>query len=459
MQANSPVPLEPQSKSLHAFLSDLFQALDREGLRPCILRNYEGFPDVNLGNDIDFFIRPSELARAMRALGSLDGIRIVGYSERHYVACVFLEGVSPAPGIRTLHIDFNLSLSWKGLPYLTTEIVLRTVIERQAGDLNFFVPCPVHQAILSLLASLLVAGSLKEKYFPQVQQTFANGSPEAIDALRPQFGLKAATRVVNSVIDGDRRKVLNCIRPLRNSLALRSLVREPIRSTLAVVRHYTREFAIRFSPRTLETVCILGVESDRKAAVIEALKPMLQSAAVWMESDPSGLRLPLVGRSRGTVPSGETSAQEPAGWLTSMSHMVLWLIEDWLDQFIGRTNLTLRISGSSFADLLIDPKKHRYGGPMGFARLVGKLFPSPDLWILLDRAAEGSQASREALFAEAARRLEAYRSFVKTRKSYVILDASGSASTVTESAYAAIIETLTERVDRKLRNRFGSRRS
>jgi hypothetical protein len=62
----------------------------------------------------------------------------------------------------------------------------------------------------------------------------------------------------------------------------------------------------------------------------------------------------------------------------------------------------------------------------------------------------------EALPAEALRRLEAYRAFVKTKKKCVILNASEPAARVTEEAYTAIIEMLAQRADRQLKRRFSA---
>jgi hypothetical protein len=115
----------------------------------------------------------------------------------------------------------------------------------------------------------------------------------------------------------------------------------------------------------------------------------------------------------------------------------------------------LRIDESSYHDLFINPEKCGYEGPQWFARLIVRLFPSPDLRILLDPAEEALLPNhQEVLPAETLRLLEAYRSFVKTRKRCVILDASKSATSVTEEAYAAIIDTLAQRTDRQLKNRF-----
>jgi hypothetical protein len=448
-------PSQPPALSLSSFFTALIRSLEKEGLRPCVLRNYQGFPASNVGRDIDFLISPSQLPRAIRALRSIEGVRIIGYLERSSVAEVYLQGISAVPGVRGLEVDFDLSLAWKGMPFLTIDAVLQAAVPRPAGGLTFFfVPSPVHEAVISLFASLLVGGWLKEKYFPDVQRTFAGSRFEVIGALQPQFGRKSATRLVDSVIGGDREKILGCVGTLRFSLALRSLLRRPVRSILTFVRHYTSELAVRFSPETLENVCILGPEGCGNATTTEALMPMLQCSAASVEKrhhTPQLFKSQLPGDSQ----RGDSSATTRVGSLSSMARIVRWLMRDWLDQFAARKHFTLRISETCYEDLLIDPVKYRYGGPMWFARLAGKFFPSPDLWIMLDPAPEGLPARNHDVLSERNRsQLQAYRAFARTRKRYVILDAGQSADRITEAAYSAIVDTLAERALKTLKSRF-----
>lgn len=446
---------QPPTLPLGEFMASLFQEFERAGVRPCILRNYEGFPEINIGNDVDFLIRSSELSQAIRALRSMPGIRIVGYAERYHVAMVFLEGISPAAELHAMQVDFIRNFTWKGLPFLAADAVLQAAIPRQAGELKFFVPSPVHEAIVSLLSSLLVAGRLKEKYFLKVQQTFASNSSEVIAALLPQFRLKAATRLVGAVIDGDRSKIQSCVRPLRVALGLRSLLHKPARGVRSAVQHYASVLAIRHLPKTLETVCVLGSSGCSGTTVIENLLPLLRSTAAVVEKRNLRPRMLRVRESREIAPSLESPVQFSSGPFVSMVMATLWLLKEWKCQFLGRINLTLHLYEGYYPNLFINPMRCRYTGPRWFARLVGKLFPSPDLWILLDPAVEGSQSrSPEVTPEETLRQLEASRAFVRTKKCFVILDVSQPLTRVTEEAYAAIIDMLAQRTGRLLENRF-----
>jgi thymidylate kinase len=455
MKGAAPPPLQQPVMPFRDFLAALFQALAQEGLRPCVLRNYEGFPDKNLANDIDFLIIPPHLPRAIRALKSIPDTRLVGFSERYHVAMTFLEGVSPAPLKRSFQVDFLRFFTWKGLPFLEPEEVLRAAIPRRAGNLDFFVPTPVHEAIISLLAILLPGRWVKEKYFPKVQEIFTLSRPEVIETLRPRFGVKAATRLVNAVIDGDRQEIIGGSRYLRFSLGWRALLCSPVRSLRGIFNHYSMVFAVRFGRRDLETVYILGPDGYGKTTITETLLPLLKSTAVVVERGQPTPRPDCASKSLRISADSDSRSCAPSGSLVSMAKAVLWLLEDWLNQFKAKANITLRLCDQSYQELLIDPQRYGYGGPMWFARLVGKVFPSPDLWILLDPAGgrlqsrDGDVPSEETLW-----QLEAYRSFVKTHKKYIILDAGRPPDSITEDAYAAIIETLVQRTDKRLKIRF-----
>jgi len=454
MQATSSVPPGPRTTPFGEFLAALIHSLGEEGIRLHVLRNYDGFPADNNSRDLDLLIPRGELPLALRVLGSIQGIRIVGYAERHYVASVLLEGISVAAGARSLQVDFYLTLTWKGIPYLRMDTLLQAAIPRRAGSLRFYVLNPIHEAIVSLFAGLLLGGVLKEKYFPQAQRTFAEARIDAIEALQPQFGLKAATRLVDSVIEGDRRKVIACVRPLRAALALRSL-QSPIRNARNITRHYAREFAARFTPEDLETVCILGPRSRGKSQMVERLMPILQSSSVVVEERKIGPYLPSALKAPAMALREGADAENRGHDSASSVKVVRWLFQEWLSQFVGKTLPTLRVCESSYYHLLADPESSSSGAPKWLLRLVGRLLPSADLWILLEPSSEGAQSSGQNVpSTRVPTQIAAYRSFVKMRKRYMILDASKPLDAVVEDAYVAIIDTLAERASKKLKSRF-----
>ncbi|MGD0546720.1 MAG: hypothetical protein ABR991_02690 [Terracidiphilus sp.] len=440
-------PSRPARLPFSQFLAQLFAALDAVGVRFCVLRNYQDFPEKNLGSDVDFLINPANLAKAIGALQSIPGVRITGYSERAWVAHAFVEGLEPAPGKRALQVDFLYILNWKGQPYLPVDTVLDAALPHRAGDLSFLVPSPVHEAIASLFASLLVGGWLKEKYFPQVQQIFSANRAEAIAALAPQFGWKVSTRLVDAVIVGYRRKIVGFIGPLRWALARRNLLGRPLRAVSEAVRYYLGELVVDFAPAALQTVFILG-EDGAKAELIDHLMPLLTSSAKFVKKSTLRPQITFTPKSWSLTPSNESAAQIHSGSLFSIIKVAFWLMEEWLSQFTNKRNLTITLCEGCYHDLLADPESFGYRGPMGFARFVRRLMPSPVLCLLLDSPAEGATKPK----------MERMRALVKTKQCYFILDAGKPAGQVTENAYAAIIDALAGRADNKLRRRLSYRR-
>lgn len=381
------------------FLAALFQAFNKEGVRFCVLRNYEDFPTNNIGRDVDFLINRFDLPIVCRILRSIQGIRIVGYTERHYVASFFLANVSTSPQSRALQLDFDLSLTWRGLPYLSAEAVLISAIPRSVDNLTFFIPSPVHEAIISLLASLLVGGWLNEKYLSRVRQTFADKRSEVIASLLPQFGLRTATQLMDSVFNGDLNRILGLVRSLRLSLVLRNLVHKPIQSAFALVRHYGGELTIRYSPKTRHVVCIFGLDVSTSNAIIDTLMPLLQSTAVLVERRHLGQAVSLGRQSRDIPLNTVFFDNTPRSWLASITLATMLLTKTWVTQFSDIRNLTLHIYDGCYQELSVNPRIFRYGGPMWFALLISRSFPTSDLFILLDISDTVLQAGSQGALA------------------------------------------------------------
>jgi thymidylate kinase len=131
----------------------------------------------------------------------------------------------------------------------------------------------------------------------------------------------------------------------------------------------------------------------------------------------------------------------PRSVLTSLVKIVVWLIEEWYANLFQDQEETLLICDRYYHDLLIDPIRYRYGGPQSVAKLVSKLMPQPDLWVLLDAPAEVLQARKqEVSLEETARQRNAYKKFVQHQKAYVVVDASQSLNRVITGVQHAITE-------------------
>jgi hypothetical protein len=184
-------------------------------------------------------------------------------------------------------------------------------------------------------------------------------------------------------------------------------------------------------------VAFLGCDGSGKSAVISGLTAALRESGNqvclghWrpnvFSSAPSERVLATADDPHGQIPRGLFSSLLKLAWL-------------WFNWWIGWL-FTLRKAKSQgyllfdrfHGDLLVDPIRYRYGGPMGVARLAVRLMPQPDLVIFLDAEPEvllsrKQEVSREALMAARIR----YLALCESNPSYRVVDASQALSSVIE---------------------------
>ena len=190
-------------------------------------------------------------------------------------------------------------------------------------------------------------------------------------------------------------------------------------------------------------VAFLGCDGSGKSAVIHGVARQLRSRGIrvtcghWRPvafggGDRSG-HLATAPDPHGQVPRGLAGSVAKLGWL-------------WLNWWCGWFRWLRRARRSGVvlfdryhADLLVDPRRYRYGGPRRLARLASRLMPQPDLVVFLDAPPEvllqrKQEVSRDAL----ERSRERYLSLCTGHPRFRIIDASRPLADVVAAACAAI---------------------
>jgi thymidylate kinase len=181
-------------------------------------------------------------------------------------------------------------------------------------------------------------------------------------------------------------------------------------------------------------IAFLGCDGSGKSAVIDGLAARLTADghAVthghWRPKpfatgdNPSS---PAADNPHGQHPRGVVSSILKLGWLW-LNWWVAWF------QFVRRDcRRGYLLFDRYHGDLLADPKRYRYGGPMFLARLASRCMPQPDHVIFLDAApdvllARKQEVSREALEKGRA----AYLLMARSNRRVHIIDATPSLDTV-----------------------------
>jgi thymidylate kinase len=187
-------------------------------------------------------------------------------------------------------------------------------------------------------------------------------------------------------------------------------------------------------------VVLLGADGAGKSSVIDGLIRRLNAAGIpgrTRHLKPK-LMMPQL-RDNPDSMVVDPHGKPPRGAFLSLVKIGVWVLEEWYATLFQEEKNTLVICDRYFHDLLIDPRRYRYGGPMWMARLTAALMPQPRLWVLLDAPPEVlRQRKQEVSPEETARQREAYLAFVRRRRRYAIVDAAQPLEQVVAEVQRAI---------------------
>jgi thymidylate kinase len=144
--------------------------------------------------------------------------------------------------------------------------------------------------------------------------------------------------------------------------------------------------------------------------------------------------------------------------VSSALKLAYYLAEAWLGYALrvwpAKVQSTLVLFDRYYHDLLVDPRRYRYGGPMWLARLVGWLIPKPDIFILLDLPAEVAHARKPEVELDEAHRLRRrYLELARELGAHVV-DASRPLDEVVREVEEIVLAHMERRTRARLERLF-----
>jgi thymidylate kinase len=190
-------------------------------------------------------------------------------------------------------------------------------------------------------------------------------------------------------------------------------------------------------------ISFLGCDGSGKSAVIRGLKDELSADGASV----------VCGHWRPRAFAKETGEEEwgiadnphgeaPRGYLSSILKLG-WLGLNW---WLGWSRIRRKIGKNGYvlfdryhADLLIDPKRYRYGGPMWIARIASRLMPQPDLVLFLDAEPDVLLSRKQEVSVEALKQSRAaYLKLAASHKKIQIVNVSKPLEQVIEEVRSLI---------------------
>jgi thymidylate kinase len=211
-------------------------------------------------------------------------------------------------------------------------------------------------------------------------------------------------------------------------------------------------------------IALLGVDGAGKSTVMARiasdLSPAFPATKLYHRRPLASIRR---WRERFYVGKGDeskhiidTHAQPHRNRAASLAKLAFW----WADyMFLGYiadifprlVDSTLVLFDRYYYDLLVYPKRYRYGGPLWLAYFVGQLIPRPHLVILLDAPPEVIQARKQEVSPEeTARQREAYLQLVEEMPNGRVVDASKPLSNVIVEVEGIILDYMAASTARSL---------
>jgi thymidylate kinase len=334
-------------------------------------------------------------------------------------------------------VDFLPVFEWHGAEYLSQESFWDGV---DVGADGLSRPRVAHDAFIAWMIGLLWGGNYKSRFDGLIQRALAEDQAAFRAALEWAFGRAWAGQLLDWAASGDPARATLHARALRRALRWQSFRREPGVTLWRGLTHWWIELCHHWRP-SFPWFAVLGPDGSGKSSVIAALRERLRPSR--LEFYVVHWRPSLRGHDEPGRPVTDPHGLPPHSLPKSLVQ-VLWLVLRWWAARLGRpwhlrAKRALMLSDRHHADLLADPRRYRYGGPMGWARGWFKTLPQPDrVAILLADPDEIFARKQEVPRHELERQLAAYRALAgEIGDRAVIVDAGQSLECVVAEVLAA----------------------
>ena len=424
-------------------LLSIIDKLGKEGI--CVLHGYENLRET-ISSDVDVMMTPDAFRNFLDM--DLGEWRIV-QCLRHEARCFFFILATWDKGAPS-YLMFDVALDYRrnGCVFYEGEEILANSV---AGpDDCFQVPAPCHEFGYYLVKKMC-KGELLRDHMDKLSALWAR-DPDGCRAELCRFFTPSAQQVIECAAKSqDWAPVHRQMSGIRRGMLIRTSLCAPIKCM-----GYWLSEAGRLTGRCLYPTgfvfCTLGPDGAGKTtalnSVMSSLSPIFRATVQF--------HLRYGHRRRGTMgPDKDPHGEIPYGAVLSIVKLVYLWFSYWVGYLgIGlplKIRTGLIVFDRYFHDIVMDPKRYRYGGPVSAARFVGHRIPAQDLYLVLDAPAVVVNARKtEVPLAETERQCRAYRDFANVTDAARLIDASQPPEIVARTAASAVLDSMAVRMSRRL---------
>ena len=401
---------------------------DSQGI-PLILARPKLSPDDFTGDDLDIIIPGTHVHAAFHHMQRLGTVLICRYDRADGVTGYFYSKEHDT----YFHVDFITELSLKGIPYISVS----EIINRSWQQNGITYADAVDQAVILVMTHGIKhqQGNKLLPYYPFLQQVIRQYPTAFLERLSHAIGDHAGADVYEAIM-AQRPVICGYADAVMAGWKTFGIA---VLGTL--LRYHAREIQRRFS-MPVYRIAFLGVDGAGKSTLIQELAKRLTKAFPHVVHTRFIPALPGQKEKDSTVAVANPHHAPNRSYFLSCLKLVYYYLRYWLVAYWPRRVPVLFLHDRYIADILVDPKRYRYAGPVLEKHLT--LYPAPQAYVYLDITAETAwQRKQETNPQELIRQINGYKKLSHHLSHFYVINGEGSIDDSRRQAEKIILQVLT----------------
>ena len=413
----------------------------------CILHGWQGLPE-HLLSDLDIVVAPEDLPKLEANLLNLPNVQLVNLLQHESTCYYFVLAFREGKQLQFLPLDAAVDYRRNGRVWFSADELL---IGRRRWK-EFWVASPEVE-FKYLLVKKVLKGAVPEHSAERLKELVEELGERAQELAMRLLGNQAGERAIRWVRTGDWEMFRRRIPELQKTLKRQKLRQDPLNSFRFWLPEIKRIWR-RWRYPTGLFIVVLGPDGAGKSTLIGHLEADLLGA--FRRTARFHLMPGLFRRKDNGGPVTNPHGKPPRSFFASLFKLGYYLLDYilgyWLKVRPALVKSTLVLFDRYYDDLLVDPRRYRYGGPVWLARFVARFIPKPDLFIFLDLPAEVAHTRKPEIPLEEARKLrERYLELARSLPNARVVDASRPLGEVVAEVESIILYHMAARTEQRIR--------